>query len=443
MTYPIAENLKVAINQLDSYLPVRTRNNGISWELVTGLVLSYALKRKIEDYDPEQFCADCKTHLLSLLDEPAFWPVLERMYFSGKDIFRVSPLFLLFHAQFDGEKIKSGSMADKRLGTLFANLMGRFELNYPIQDKLNFIEQQMLNKLGEKVRVLGEGPFAKEQPYLPWLVSYFQADLAFLADHPKYLLQELTNTLRLYAFSWCAQLALNLENWHEGEPQSRSLFFILDTEKASSERDKVKRYGYMWFTSKSEKLFPILSTLEVLQWDKEKKKRPLWQVYHDVINYPDPTGQILNELNNYVQKFISKEERNLPVRERAESLEAVFKQLLSVAVEQFQDKKSGPASVNRNYVKELESQICSDFIQARGRAGKVLVLNQDHLLLLTNLTVGKNDKLRLHELLRGFEQRGFYLDNQSAQTLVAFYERMGNVERMSDSGDAVYVRKTI
>ena len=91
----------------------------------------------------------------------------------------------------------------------------------------------------------------------------------------------------------------------------------------------------------------------------------------------------------------------------------------------------------------LENHICADFIQVRGRAGKVLVLNQDRLLLLTNLTVGTNDKLRLHELLRGFEQRGFYLDNQSIQTLVAFYERMGNVERMSDSGDAVYVRKTV
>lgn len=101
------------------------------------------------------------------------------------------------------------------------------------------------------------------------------------------------------------------------------------------------------------------------------------------------------------------------------------------------------AASPRKYINELETQICTDFIQVRGRAGKVLVLNQDRLLLLTNLTVGKNDKLRLHELLRGFEQRGFYLDNQSAQTLVAFYERMGNVERMSDSGDAVYVRKTV
>lgn len=438
---PIAATLKVGNNQLDSYLPVRNKNNNINWQIVTGLVLSYALKRKIDAYNTEQFREDCKAHLQTLIDEPAFWPVLERMYFSNQDIFRVSPLFLLFHAQFDAEKINVGSTADKRLGTLFANLMRGFSLNYPIQDKLNFIEQQMLNKLNEKVKLLGEGPFAEEQPYLPYMVTCFQSDLAFLADHPQYLLQELTNTLRLYAFSWCAQLALNLDNWRDGEPQSKSLFFILDSEKASSERDQIKRFGYKWFASQSEKLFPILSALEVLQWGKGTKKRPLWQVYQDALNNSDPTSQTLNDLNKYLQDFI--EDRQLTSRDRATSLDDAFKQLLSVAVEQFQGKKSERASVNRKYINELESLICTDFIQVRGRAGKVLVLNQDRLLLLTNLTVGKNKKLRLNELLRGFEQRGFYLDNQSTQMLVAFYERMGNVERMSDSGDAVYVRKTV
>jgi len=438
---PIASTLKVGNNQLDSYLPVRNKNNNIDWQIVTGLVLSYALKRKIDSYNIEQFREDCKAHLQTLIDEPSFWPVLERMYFSNQDIFRVSPLFLLFHAQFDAEKINAGSTADKRLGTLFANLMREFSLDYPIQDKLNFIEQQMLNKLNEKVKLLGEGPFAEEQPYLPYMVTCFQADMAFLADHPQYLLQELTNTLRLYAFSWCAQLALNLDNWRDGEPQSKSLFFILDTEKASSERDQIKRFGYKWFASQSEKLFPILSALEVLQWGKGAKKRPLWQVYQDALNDSDPTSQTLNDLNKYVQDFIV--DRQLTARERATNLDEAFQQLLSVAVEQFQGKKSERASVNRKYINELESQICTDFIQVRGRAGKVLVLNQDRLLLLTNLTVGKNKKLRLHELLRGFEQRGFYLDNQSTQMLVAFYERMGNVERMSDSGDAVYVRKTV
>lgn len=127
----------------------------------------------------------------------------------------------------------------------------------------------------------------------------------------------------------------------------------------------------------------------------------------------------------------------------AENIEAAFDLLQAAALEQFKDEKTERRGVNKNYVKELESQICSEFIKSRGRAGRVLMLNQDQLLLLTNLSIGMNEKLRLHELMTEFEQRGFYLDNQSRQALVSFYERMGNVERMSDSGDAVYVRKTV
>ena len=73
----------------------------------------------------------------------------------------------------------------------------------------------------------------------------------------------------------------------------------------------------------------------------------------------------------------------------------------------------------------------------------VLVINQDFLLLLTNIAIGDNRQLRFQELLGEFRQRGVYFDKQSEQALVAFYERVGNVERMSDSGDAVYVRSTI
>lgn len=90
-----------------------------------------------------------------------------------------------------------------------------------------------------------------------------------------------------------------------------------------------------------------------------------------------------------MQEFIEKRELSASKYTQAVTLEEAFKQLLTVAVEQFQDKKSDRATVNRKYINELETQICTDFIQVRGRAGKVLVLNQDRLLLLTNLTVGK------------------------------------------------------
>lgn len=102
--YPIATELKVGNNQLDSYLPVRNKNNDISWQFVTGLALSYALKRKIEAYDPDQFREDCKTHMQELLDEPAFWSVLRTDVFFQSGYFPCIPSFLLFHAQFVGEK---------------------------------------------------------------------------------------------------------------------------------------------------------------------------------------------------------------------------------------------------------------------------------------------------------------------------------------------------
>ncbi len=37
----------------------------------------------------------------------------------------------------------------------------------------------MLNKLNEKIKLLGKGPFSEEQPYLPYLVTCFQSNLAF------------------------------------------------------------------------------------------------------------------------------------------------------------------------------------------------------------------------------------------------------------------------
>lgn len=92
--YPITlKKLKVRNNAVDSYLPVRNSNNNIDWKIVTGLVLSYALKHRIEAYDFVQFRNDCKADLQDVLEDQEFWSVLEKMYFTNHDIFRVSPLF--------------------------------------------------------------------------------------------------------------------------------------------------------------------------------------------------------------------------------------------------------------------------------------------------------------------------------------------------------------
>jgi DNA phosphorothioation-dependent restriction protein DptG len=436
--FPISKDLKVRNNLLDSYLPLRNKGNEFDWDKVTGLVLSHALKSQVSRYGFEDFRKDCKLRLLACLESPEFWGVLDRIYFENQNIIKFSPLFLLFNAQLSSPGKSKLGPANWRLGTLFTSLLADFSIAAPPPDRLNFIEQEMLNVLKEKIEPLTHNPFGNEQPYLPYLAAAFQRDIQFLVKHPTYLLQELGNTLKMYAFAYCSQLALNIRQWREGEPKSKPLYFILDTEKASLERHKIQHNGFRQFAALSKDLFPVLSTLEVLQVGNSK--RPLWQIYADV-KHSTEKDEVFIQLKEYIANFTS--DRGLKNRSNPENIEQVFKQMEDMAIEQFQDTKTERASVNKKYVKELEDKICNDFIQSRGRSGRVLVLNQDYLLLMTNLAIGTRIKIRLHELISEFEQRGFYVDNQTKQALVAFYERMGNVERMSDSGDAVYVLKTV
>jgi DNA phosphorothioation-dependent restriction protein DptG len=432
----IPVNLKPSpTNRPSSYIPVRYKGDDFEWDIITGMVLGYALKKEIQEYDEALFREDCRLLFAAALDKPTFWEVLERMYFDSGAVLDISPLFLLFKA--NPEDLGRATPSNVRMGELFNGLLGAGRAGIVVDDKLNFVEQQMLDVLQRKLKDVNDPPEV-DGAYLPYLAQAFQEDIQFLAMRPKYLLQELTNTLRFYAFGYCSQMALNIDLWPEGEPKSRPLYFILDTEKASNERSKIQLAGYKAYAACSTSLFPILSALEVLQF--KDQKRPLWQVFSESLACPDQT-ELLSELNQYLLAFATS--RSLPSPPTATTVAEAFARLIDLAKAQFSDAKSERGKVNHRYTRTLESEICGTFVKSRGRAGRVLVLNQDQLLLLTNLAIGANDKLRLQELMIAFQRRGVYLDGQSQQVLVNFYERMGNIERMSDSGDAVYVRKTV
>lgn len=440
--YPLPDVMKPAAkNYLESYLPIRSKDNDFDWGLATGLVLSLALGKRMGDFSINDFKADVRAKLDQDLENRAFFEVIERMYFTDHafnqmDLYKISPLFLLFKIQ--GNEFKRRTTRHHRLGNLFANLLGDYRFEEAVKGDLHYFEAVLYESLETRLIPYKDESFRSEQSYLPYLAEAFQKDMAFLGSHPQYLLQELTRTLQLYAFAYSAQLAMNLERWTQGVPSPQPLYFILDTERASGERTKIQHYGYKLFATKARLLFPVLSALEILQHDGQK--RPMWQVYQDVCAYPEPQN-VLNQLGSYVLEFAEDRKQDPPPL--PSSIKEAFEALVSTATNQFKDPKSGPGEINKDYCRELESQLGANFIQSRGRAGRVLVLAQDQVLLLTNLVIGKVEKLRLHELLAGFRLRGFDLDGQSQQALVQFYERMGIVERRSDSGDAIYVRKTV
>ncbi|WED25452.1 DNA phosphorothioation-dependent restriction protein DptG [Vibrio sp. DW001] len=456
---------KVKNNTLTTYFPINTkdRKDIFNWDNVLGYVVKTSFRKELHlekltddeklaikegettesDIALVKFKLSCEHSFKNKLDESDFWPILEKMYFENDQIFKISPEFLLF------KTIKQkGSARDASLGNMFSNLLQNFFFNEKPNNKFNFLEGQLYSELLKLMqpskKIKGdELIFSKpsEAPYLPFMAKHIQQDLRFLGKRPKYLLSIFKEFLHLYAHLYTAQLALNLKGWNKGEPEAQLSYYILDSEKASDERYLVKDYGFRQLSNALWNIFPYLSMNESLQSKKIDNAvntvQPLWVLAENLQQTPRSTTL----LKNYTLAFKESRDLNLDLTE-SENPQDVLADLLNLSRMQFGIKETRH-EINKLYVKATESEFCSHFAQSRGRAGRVLVFNQDYLLLLTNLAIGEQDKLRFHELIKAFQSRGVFFDKQSQQALINFFERIGNVERMSDSGDAVYVRKTI
>jgi DNA phosphorothioation-dependent restriction protein DptG len=431
--------LKVRKNEVKSFPLIANKQQGaneFNWNHVLGYFIKYCFRNELAKGNVDEFTYACKLAFEAKLDVPEFWRQIEEMYFRNEELFTISPELLLFKAS--NAKTKS---PDSRMGRFFLNLLQDFYLKEKPQTKLNFIEKEIVTTFNSYVvKGTQSGTITEEsneEPFLPFITKQFAIDLAFLNTKPKYFLNSLIDFLRLYAFLYTTQLSINLGTWRLGEPSAKKCYFIMDHERASEERTWVKDFGYKQLNRNFDKVFPYLAMAESLQ-ESESTKLPLWKVAEHL--RLDETR--LTDLNAYIVSFA--EDRGLAIDETEpkNSLDALEK-LLELSRRQF-GKAETRHDVNVKYKKDIEAEICGHFIQNRGRAGRVLVFNQDYIMLLTNLAIGNGrEQLRFHELVLEFEARGVFFDKQSQKVLVDFYERIGNVQRMSDSGDAVYVRKTV
>lgn len=442
--YPINEKLPQTAdeiakkNSLNSYLPIRNKDNDFTWEGVVAIVLSYALRKKIDKYEFEAFVEDCRI-AFETKSEPEFWDILQQMYFRDGKVPRISPELMLFRAQ-----KSQTTIGEIRIAEMFSNLLQNHQI-VEIPNNVNFLEHTILEVLNDKLQL--ETGKLNEEPYLPFLAKNFQKDIRFLATKPKYFMSDIHNMLSLYGFSYVSQLALNIQDWKAGDiPAPKPLYFIMDHEKASNERVYIVNYGYRSLNRNLPYVFPTLLILEQLQniGEKDNKalKKPLWKIVENVreYNYQDRVAQALKQ---FALAFRTKRELSHVAIEDHENSIDWLNYILKLSFAQFENKNPKSNDTNKKYITEIEKQLVMSFVQPRGRAGKVLVLRQDVLIMLTNLSIGEREQLRFHELLEEFNQRGVFVDKQTEQELIAFYERIGNTKRMSDSGDAVYVRKTI
>lgn len=426
-------------NFVNHFLPFRSQSSGLDFEAIAGSILTVAFQKRLEkDSTLDSFKSSVFERLQYKLTDQEIRPLIEKMYFddNAAGLFKVSPEFLIFKAA------QAEVSTNKHVAQLFIGFIRDSDRSFPkLSSEVNFLEQELVEAFQKRLTDCDEDPV--ECPYLPFMAELFAQDLSFLLKHPGYFLDNLRAFISLYTFLYSSQLALNINGWAE-KPVSKPLFFILDTEKASLERNQV-REAFRHLRVKAFDLFPVLSMLEYLNQPKDKKARkfPLWKIFLD-INEMD-TLQI-NSVNDSLIRFCERYrvKRGFPsLEEYPQSTKELLELLSRTAKDIFGTKGTSQYTVNSKFVNAFENEIAPHFVQVRGRSGRVLTISQDYLLLLTNLAIGSRKQVQFQELLQEFRKRGVWFDRQSEQAIIKFLERIGNVERMSDSGDAVYVRKTL
>jgi DNA phosphorothioation-dependent restriction protein DptG len=394
---------------------------------IIGLLVSYITERKIpKDFSFASFKKVCLSAFENELTDPSAVSVLESVFFPND----VMPTFSLILFQAHVPDTKSNKVFD-----IFKLMMKQNNYAISFDTKLNFLESRIVKQFEQLL--IDNKHNDQTVSYLPFMDNLFTKDIAFLAKNTHYFTQHAEQFLRLYLFLYCSQLALNL-NPHTFEmPASRPLYFILNYEKASTERKKLVYEGYRTLYEHAKYIFPYLSFLETLMKITENRNLRLYELP----TLLEGTQETIDILREFELKFrlVRKLEGN--VLESISTKEALAS-LLNAAMEQFRDQSSRK-DIFENYRRAFERQVAEPFIQGRGRFGKVLVLEQDALLLFTNIAIAEQKQMRFQDLMVQFENRGVYFDQQSRMALIELYERVGNIDRKSDSGDAVYVKTTL
>lgn len=282
----------------------------------------------------------------------------------------------------------------------------------------------------------------------PEIKKLFTKDFEFLAKKDDTDFSSIILLLSYYYFFYTSQVMLHLNRFCSMDRNITKLYFCVQWEKVSRNREAFKN-GWKTIEDKATGMFSHAVLLEMLnQTDSETL-----YCYDDLLNeynsLPDEEkAQMFAEIENLKNRYrtgcansdgfgFSYEENNYRQGDIGSLIRGFFDDIML----QFMNTERKRA--NDAYPKSFMDFCKNVFVQRRGQAGNVLAMTEEQLVLMTKVTIGDNDKMRLNDLFKGFEQRGLFFDNSSKDCIVEFYEKLNLIEKKSDSGDAQYVKSLL
>lgn len=424
--------------EIKNFYPFNVRDSMdkkvFSIDEVVGSFMNSVLQKKITDIDIDSIKDKCRSELSNYIyDDSAVNDLLE-LYFDNDKI-NIDSIVM-----FQTLNTQSKSKKTDDINKLFIQLIGNEKIELKTESNSNFIEDIIISVMNSMLIDNGKKDNTLTA-YLPFLQTIFINDLKFLNSNSHYFLKNIESFFEFYLFMYCSQLALNIARFEDAisPPQVQKLFFILNYESASNERKNLVEFGYKNLFEKARYIFPQLSLLNTFSKLLKDDNLKLYEL-NNIFDENDI--EILSSFNHTLRSV--RKLRSLEFDENPKNLAEILRKIFNSNFEQFTDNqevdRKGPFD---KYARAFEKQVAKPFIINRGRAGNILVLDQDMIILLTNLSIGNKEKMRFQELISEFKTRGVNFDIRSQTELIKLYEKIGNIERKSDSGDAIYVKSTV
>lgn len=299
------------------------------------------------------------------------------------------------------------------------------------------------------------------QDLQPKVSALFKEDLIFLKENNELFLNHIEDLIKFYYFQYFAQLIIDFRTYSADEPVIKPISFTLDWEILSSSR--VTSQSISWknlFNDEHKNLFVHANVLELLNYIYIDEKpigdyRTIKELYNE-LNEDEKTQLeegirlLTMHYTNSLTVFNSGSDwedceemliQNLDLKSFNSICDQLVYELWYKVKYQFENSSRGAAS--KRYITWFSSFCDANFLKNRGRLGKSFTLNQEFLLFITRLCIGKNDKIRLKQLWVEFEKRGIHFDENSKAEIVNLFEKINLIEKKSDSGDAQYVKSII
>lgn len=286
----------------------------------------------------------------------------------------------------------------------------------------------------------------KLTPYaslFPEIKALFTKDFEFLAKKDDTDFSSIILLLSYYYFFYTSQVMLQLNHFCGMNREITKTYFCVQWEKVSRNREAFKN-GWKMIEDKASAMFSHAVLLEMLnQTDSDTL-----YCYDDLLKeynclFDDEKSQMFAEIESLKNKYRTEcakpdgffyDENNYCQGDLGSLIHGFFDDIM------LQFKNTDRKRANDAYSKSFMDFCKNGFVQRRGQSGNVLAMTEELLVLMTMVTVGDNERMRLNDLFKGFEQRGLFFDYSSKDCIVEFYEKLNLIEKKSDSGDAQYVK---